>query len=74
MQSKPKARSLFSLAIGGYGLFGIITARWSSADGSRRKSFAATLKTLTLARSKRFPWRDVRRTKRAFGYFQYNNG
>jgi len=67
--SRRDAKELFSLAIGGYGLFGIITAvglRLAPRRKVRRKVETLTLAEASAAVEKRAA------NGAAFGYFQYN--
>ena len=67
--SRNEAKELFSLAIGGYGLCGIITA-----VGLRlvpRRKVRRNVATLTLAEAIAFVERHAS-NETAFGYFQYN--
>jgi len=67
--SRTEGKELFSLAIGGYGLFGIITA--VGLRLTPRRKVRRNVETLTLAEaSTSVEGRAA--NKAAFGYFQYN--
>jgi FAD/FMN-containing dehydrogenase len=67
--SRTEGKELFSLAVGGYGLFGIITAvglRLAPRRKVRRKVETLTLAEASASVERRAP------SNSAFGYFQYN--
>ena len=67
--SRSKSKELFSLAIGGYGLFGIITA--VGLRLVKRRKVRRSVTTLTLAEASAFVERRLS-NETAFAYFQYN--
>ena len=66
--SRSDAKELFSLAIGGYGLFGIITA--VGLRLAPRRKVRRDVETLTLAEASASIERSA--NSAVFGYFQYN--
>jgi FAD/FMN-containing dehydrogenase len=67
--SRTEGKELFSLAVGGYGLFGIITA--VGLRLTQRRKVRRKVETLTLAEASALVERRAANGS-AFGYFQYN--